>query len=495
MDLIWQGLGAVLQFNNLIVMAIGLVIGIVIGAIPGLNVPLAVAISLPITFHLQPLAGISMLIGIYKGGTYGGSISAVLINVPGTPAAGATALDGYALTRQGKAGKALKLSLYSSIIGELISDLSLILLAVPVALLALEIGPAENFALGMLALALIGVLSEGNMVKGLMAGTLGVLLSTVGLDPLNGQTRLTFGSLELSGGFQFISLIIGVFAIAEAMALAQDTAWKAIASVRAKLPASGGSLSREEWRQCLPAMLRAAPVGVVIGAIPGLGAAISAFVNYGLARNFSKRPEEFGNGSLEGIAAAECGNNAVCSSTFIPLLTLGIPGDTITAIMLGAFMVHGLVPGPALFTEHPDFITAFFIAMLVCTFLHLVIGRAGLPLFVQAIKIPNQLLFPIVVVLCATGVYVSSNSYFDIYVMLGFGLLGFGMKKFSFPIAPLLIGFILGPIIEVGFRQSMVISRGNPIIFAERPIALACLVLAVAVVVWVSIRSSRSKKA
>ena len=495
MELIFQGLGAVLQFENLAVMAIGLVVGIVIGAIPGLNVPLAVAISLPITFHLQPLAGISMLIGIYKGGTYGGSISAILINVPGTPAAGATAIDGYALTKQGKAGKALKLSLYASVLGGLASDLALILLAVPVAALALKIGPAENFALGMLALALIGVLSEGNMVKGLIAGALGVLLSTVGLDPLNGQTRLTFGSLELSGGFQFISLIIGVFAIAEAMVLAQDTAGRAVASIKAKMPPSGGGISREEWRLSLPAMLRAAPVGIVIGAIPGLGSAISAFVNYGLARNFSKRREEFGNGSIEGISAAECGNNAVCSPTFIPLLTLGIPGDTITAIMLGAFMVHGLVPGPALFSEHADFVTAFFAAMVVCSILHLLIGRIGLPLFIQAIRIPNQLLFPIVVVLCATGVYVSSNSYFDIYVMLGFGLLGFGMKKFGFPVAPLLIGFILGPIIEVGLRQSIIMSRGNLDIFLQRPIALVCLALAAAVIGWVWARSSKGRVA
>ncbi len=489
MDLIVQGIAAVFQFDNLAVMAIGLVIGIVIGAIPGLNVPLAVAIALPITFHLPPLAGISMLIGIYKGGTYGGSISAVLINVPGTPAAGAVVMDGYALTKQGKAGKALKLSLYASIVGEFVSDLSLILFAVPVALLALKIGPAENFALGVLALSLIGVLSEGNMVKGLIAGALGVLLSTVGLDPLNGQTRLTFGILDLSAGFQFIALIIGVFAIAEAMALAQSTAGRAVKALRTRLPPSDGRITAAEWRRCLPVMLRAAPVGVAIGAIPGLGAAISAFVNYGMARNFSKRPEEFGSGSIEGVAAAECGNNAVCSSTFIPLLTLGIPGDTITAIMLGAFMVHGLVPGPALFTENADFVTAFFVAMLVCTFLHLVIGRLGLPLFVQAIKVPNQLLFPIVVVLCITGVYVSSNSYFDIYVMLGFGLLGFGMKKFGFPIAPLLIGFILGPIIEVGLRQSIIISRGSLDIFFERPIALACLLLAVGVVVWVWFRS------
>lgn len=491
MELILPAIAEVVQPVNLAVMALGLVIGMVIGAIPGLNVPLAVAITLPITFHLAPLAGISMLVGIYKGGTYGGSISAILINVPGTPAAGATALDGYALTRQGQASKALRIALYSSFAGGLISDLSLVLFAIPVALLALKIGPAENFALGILALTLIGVLSEGNMVKGLIAGALGILLSTVGLDPLNGETRLTFGVLDLSGGFQFISLIIGIFAIAEALALAQATAGRVVASVRERISAAGAGMSAADWRLCLPAMLRAAPVGVFIGAVPGLGSAISAFINYGIARNFSREPEKFGKGSVEGIAAAESGNNAVCGSTFIPLLTLGIPGDTITAIMLGAFMVHGLVPGPALFTTSADFVAAFFVAMLVSTFLMLAIGRIGLPLFVQAVRIPNKVLFPVVVALCMTGVYASSSSYFDLYVMLAFGLLGYGMKRYGFPVAPLLIGFILGPIVEVGMRQSLIISRGSIDIFFTRPIALACLLLAALVVVWVAIRQNR----
>jgi putative tricarboxylic transport membrane protein len=269
---------------------------------------------------------------------------------------------------------------------------------------------------------------------------------------------------------------------------------RGVGAVAKRLPPAAGKLTREDWRQCLPTILRAAPVGVFIGAVPGLGAAISAFVNYGMARNFSRQPDKFGHGSIEGVAAAECGANSVCSSTFIPLLTLGIPGDTITAIMLGAFMVHGLVPGPALFAEHMDFVTAFFVAMAVCTLMHLVIGRAGLPLFMQAVKIPTQLLFPIVVVLCATGVYVSSNSYFDMVVMLAFGVLGYGMKKFNFPVAPLLIGFILGPIVEVGLRQSLIVSHGSVSIFFERPVSLGCLVLAVAVIVWVAIKEIRKRR-
>jgi putative tricarboxylic transport membrane protein len=477
--------------DTLSMIVVGLIIGIVIGAVPGLNVPLAVAIALPVTFNLTPLAGIAMLVGIYKGGTYGGSLSAILINVPGTPAAAATALDGSPLTRQGKAGKALKMALYASIIGELISDLALILFAIPVAAFALSFGPVENFALGVFALALIAVLSERNMIKGLIAGALGVLLSTFGLDPLTGDFRLTFGFGQISAGWNFIALVIGVFAVAEGFLLLERRAVQAIQTGRVALSDPSHSLSREDWRRSIPVIARAAPIGVIIGAIPGLGAAISAFLNYGIARSLSPNHDEFGKGAIEGIAAAETGNSSVTSSTFIPLLTLGIPGDVITAIMLGAFMVHGLVPGPSLFKDSPDFVTAFMIVMLLTTALHLVIARGGMRLFIQAIRIPQQILFPLVLLLCVTGVFVATNSLFDVYVMLAFGLLGYVMNKLEFPVAPLLIGFILGPLVEIGLRQSLIISHGSVKIFFERPISAAFLTLAMATIIWVGWREWR----
>jgi putative tricarboxylic transport membrane protein len=488
MDSLFSAISMAFDLQVVAMAAAGLVIGIVIGAIPGLNVPLAVAVALPVTFTVEPLVGIAMLVGIYKGGTYGGSLSAILINVPGTPAAAATALDGSPLMKQGKAGKALKISLYSSIIGEFVSDLALIFFAIPMAIAALSFGPAENFALGVFSLTLIAVLSEGNMLKGLFAGALGVFLSTFGIDPLTGDFRLTFGVAEISAGWTFIALVMGVFAVAEGFALMERKIVRRAGTAKVSLSGPEHRITREEWRECLPTIARSAPIGVVIGAIPGLGSAISAFLNYGLARNFSKHPERFGKGAVEGIAAAESGNSAVTSSTFIPLLTLGIPGDVITAIMLGAFMIHGLVPGPMLFTESADFVSAFFIVILITTLLHLFIARAGMPLFVQAVRIPNDILFPIVLLLCFTGVYIATNSVFDLYVMLGFGLLGYSMNKTGFPIAPLLIGFILGPLVEIGLRQSLIISRGNASIFLERPIALVFLLASAATVVWVGRR-------
>lgn len=487
-------LGEVLTFHILFLIAVGLVIGIVIGAIPGLNVPLAVAIALPVTFHLSPIGGLAMLVGIYKGGTYGGSISAVLINVPGTPAAAMTALDGTPLARQGKAGKALRMSLYAAVIGEAVSDLALILFAVPLAALALKVGPPEMFAVGLFALSLVGALSAGNMVKGLMSAALGVFLSTFGVDPLTGDFRLTFGFRALSGGWSFIALVIGVFAVSEVLIQAERRRVKPVARGAVRMSDPAHRLERGDWKASFPVIARSSAIGVFIGAVPGLGSAVSAYLNYGITRNLSRHPERFGNGAIEGIAAAESGANGVTGATFIPLLALGIPGDVITAIMLGAFIVHGLIPGPALFQEQAAFVAAFFVMMIVTTVLHLVIGRVGLPLFAQTMRLPNNLLFPAVMVLSVTGVYVTSNSYFDVFSMLGFGVLGYGMNKHGFPVVPMLIGFILGPMIEVALRQSLIMSRGSLEIFVTRPVSAAFLAIAAATIVVVGFRAWRGSR-
>lgn len=491
MEFLLQGIPEVVSLQVLGMLVLGLVVGIVIGAIPGLNVPLAVAIALPVTFNLPAIAGLAMLVGIYKGGTYGGSLSAILINVPGTPAAAATALDGAALTRKGQAGKALKMSLYASVIGEGVSDIVLIVFAVQMARFALEIGPPETFSLGIFALTLVGVLSQGNMVKGLIAGVAGLFLSTFGVDPLSGDFRLTFGLRDLAGGWSFIALVIGVFAIAEALAIVERGATRRAETTRPNLRDSAHRLTRDDWRRSLPVIGRSSLIGAFIGAVPGLGAAVSAYLNYGLTRSLSKRPERFGKGAIEGVAAAESGNNAVTSSTFVPLLTLGVPGDVITAIMLGAFIAHGLIPGPALFQSQGAFVAAFFLMVAAATVLHLVIARLGLFAFIQTTRISNPVLFPAVVALGVTGVFVSTNSYFDIYVMLGFGVLGWGMNRYGFPIAPLLIGFILGPLIEIGLRQSVIMSRGDLDIFLTRPISAMFLTMAAITMLVVALREAR----
>ena len=493
MEHLAQGLDLIFQLQNIVLMAVGLVVGIVIGAIPGLNVPLAVALALPFTYQLPPLAGLSMLIGIYKGGTYGGSISAILINVPGTPAAAATAMDGNKLARQGKAGKALRLSIYASCFGELVSDIVLIVLAAQVARFALAFGPPEYFSLGLFALTIIGMVSGKSLVRGLIAGALGIFLSTIGLDPIEGEVRLAFGVYELTGGLKFIALIIGAFAISEALVQAEKTASGAISQRVLEISdkREDNRLSREDLRRVIPAILRGTSLGVFIGAIPGLGSAIAAFLSYGLARRLSKEPEMFGEGALEGVAAAESANNAVTGATLIPLLTLGIPGDVITAIMLGALTVHGLIPGPTLFQQQGDFVTALLVGMLMVTCLHFVIASLGLPLFIRAVRVPRGILFPIVIVLCVTGTLVSTASTFDVFVMLAFGFLGYLMVKFGFPIAPMLIGFILGPLVEVSLRQSMILSDNSIAIFFERPMSAVFMgftAIAVASVVWQALK-------
>lgn len=496
MDQLLVGLDQILTIQNILLMIVGLIVGIVIGAIPGLNVPLAVALALPFTFKLAPLAGISMLIGIYKGGTYGGSISAILINVPGTPAAAATAIDGNALARQGKAGKALKLSIYASILGELASDIVLIVAAAQIARFALNFGPPEFFALGLFALTIIGLVSGTGLTRGLIAGALGILLAMVGLDPIEGEVRMAFGVYELTGGLKFIALIIGAFAISEALVQVEKSAHEKVAFnvVEISDNPEDNRVTREDFKKVLPAMLRGTPLGIFVGAIPGIGSSIAAFLSYGLAKKFSKEPEMFGKGSIEGVAAAESANNAVTGSTLIPLLTLGIPGDVITAIMLGALTVHGLIPGPTLFQQQGDFITALFIGMLLVTFLHFFIAMIGLPLFIRAVRVPRGVLFPIVIVLCVTGTLVATASIFDVFVMLGFGVLGYVMVKFGFPVAPLLIGFILGPLVEVSLRQSMILSDNSMAIFFERPVSAVFITLTVIVVVSVAWQRFRELK-
>jgi len=496
-DQFFVGLDNILTVQNIVLMIVGLVIGIVIGAIPGLNVPLAVALALPFTFSLPPLAGLSMLIGIYKGGTYGGSISAILINVPGTPAAAATALDGHALARQGKAGKALKLSIYASIMGELASDIVLIVAAAQIAKIALSFGPPEFFALGLFALTIIGLVSGTGLTHGLIAGALGILLSTVGFDPIEGEVRLAFGVYNLTGGLKFIALIIGAFAISEALVQVEKSAGEKVAFnvIEISDNPEDNRVTKEDFKKVLPAILRGTPLGIIIGAIPGIGSSIAAFLSYGLAKKLSKEPEKFGHGAIEGIAAAESANNAVTGSTMIPLLTLGIPGDVITAIMLGALKVHGLIPGPALFQQQGDFITALFIGMLIVTCLHFVVAMIGLPLFIRAVRVPRGVLFPIVIVLCVTGTLVATSSIFDVFVMLGFGILGYLMVKFGFPIAPLLIGFILGPLVEVSLRQSMIMSDNSVTIFFTRPVAAGFVILTCVVVISVAWQRYKELKA
>jgi putative tricarboxylic transport membrane protein len=466
--------------KNLLAVSGGLFIGIVIGAIPGLNVPMAVALLLPMTFYMDPVTGLSLLIGVYKGGTYGGSISAILINTPGAPAAAATVLDGYPMAMQGKAGKALRAAIYGSVVGEFIADVVLITVAAQIATVALKFGPNEKFSLVVFALSTISVISGGNVLKGVAAGLLGLFLKTVGLDPITSCDRFTLGIFELEGGIPFLPLLIGVFAVSEFLA----QAGKKIFPGRTEqvIPLSRNKadnyVSWKEFRENLRTILRSTFIGLGIGALPGSGSAIAAFVSYGAAKNASRHPEEFGKGSLEGVFAPETGNNAVCGGALIPLLTLGIPGDAITAILAGVLLVHGLIPGPDLFVKSGDIVYAVFLGLIVGNILHLFIASLGLRLFIKLLSVNRAFLFPAVIVICLAGAYTGDSSIFDVYLMTIFGVFGYIMKKFDFPVAPLIMGYILEPLLEISLVQALILNRDSVLPFFSRPISLFFLLLA-----------------
>ncbi len=472
--------------ENILAVALGLFIGITIGAIPGLNVPMAVALLLPLTFSMSPVTGLALLLGVYKGGTYGGSISAILINTPGAPAAAATVIDGYQLARQGKAGKALRASIYGSVIGEFLADVVLITTAAQIAAFALKFGPAEKFSLVVFALSTIAVISSDHKLKGVASGLIGIFLYSIGADPLSGAARFTFGYFQLTAGLPFLPLLIGLFAVSEFFVQMERKSAAAGLDLAVKISdrREDNHVSWAEFKENIVTILRSTLIGIGIGALPGAGSSIAAFVSYGAAKNSSRRPEEFGRGSLEGVFAPETGNNAVCGGALIPLLTLGIPGDAITAIMLGVFLVHGIVPGPDLFTKSADLVSAIFITLMVSNVLHFFIASLGMKLFIRLLSFSRSILFPSVVVICAAGAFSGSSNMFDVYVMIAFGLVGYLMKKFDFSISTLLMGYILGPLLETSLVQTLIISDGSILPVFTSPIALVFVFLTVFFILW-----------
>ncbi|MGO2240657.1 MAG: tripartite tricarboxylate transporter permease [Halomonas sp.] len=454
-----------LSIDNFIAIALGVVIGVTVGSIPGLTATMAVALALPFTFSMQPVAAILLLVGIYKGGMYGGSITAILIRTPGSPASACTLLDGYPMAQQGHAKKALKAALFSSVIADFISNIALIFFAAYLAKIALNFGAPEFFWLICFSLTIIISLASGSMVKGLLAALLGILLSLVGLDSVFGSQRLTFGNYNLMDSISFIPLLIGLFAIPEIIEFYRK---KAIPHIKAK--ASGVGMTLSELKRCMKSIVRGSLIGVIIGAIPGTGATAAAFISYGDARRRSPNKANFGKGEIEGVAAAEAGNNGVAGATLIPLLSLGIPGDVITAIILGAFMVHGLTPGPIMFQENLSLIYALFLGIMFSSVILLVVGNAAIKYFSIIADIPKSILFPIVLMFCVYGAYAVNNMMFDIWLMLAFGVVGYLFNRTGIPAAPFLIGFILGPMFEDNLRRSLLISNGDMSIFFRGPI-------------------------
>jgi len=476
--------------DNALALLVGVIVGTVVGAIPGMTTPMAVALSLPFTFTLQPVTGILLLLGVYKGGIYGGSITAILINTPGTPAASCTVLDGYPLAQKGEARRALDMALYSSCIADFISNLSLILFAGVLAGFALSFGSPELFTLIVFSLTIIAGVSGQQLLKGFGSAALGLLLATVGLDLIFGTSRFVFGQVNLMSGLTFIPVLIGLFALPEIINFFLQRK-----AETAKSQLAGVGASAKDVAKSLKSIIRGSLIGVCLGAIPGIGGAPAAFMSYSEARRTSKDPNSFGKGNIEGVAASESGNNGVAGATMIPLLALGIPGDVITAIILGAFMIHGLRPGPLMFQDNISLIYAIFMGIMLSSFYLLIVGKLSIRLISKIADIPRERLFPIVLVLCVFGAYAVNNTIFDVGIMFLMGAVGFVMLKLAIPAAPFLIAFILGPLLEDNFRQSLLISKGNYAVFFSSGICLffwGITIMSVGFLIWQHTKPNRS---
>ena len=466
-------------WTNMMFITMGVTLGIIFGVLPGLGSVTALAILVPVTFYFEPLAAIAFLVGINKGGTSGGAVPAILINAPGTPEAAATALDGYPLARAGKPEKAMKTALYSSVFGDTFSDIILILLAAPFAAIALKFGPPEFSSIILFSFTMIAALAGKSLVKGIMAAALGVFLSTWGLDPVDSTPRMTFEVVHLFDGISLQAMAIGVLALSSVLSQMFDVRYKGEPK---PLEYSSGfkednRLKPMEFWGNIKTLFRSACIGTGVGILPGLGVSLAAFLGYGAAKRASKAPEEFGKGRLEGIQATEAANSAVVGSNLVPTIALGIPGNVAAALLIGAFMIHGVVPGPLMMVEHGELIYSIFASMLMANIVHLIIGRTGIRLWVQFTRVPKKIILPVVVIFCILGVYIPSNSMFDVGLLFLFGGLGYLMRKTGFSIVCLVIGFLLGPMLEMAMRQTMLMYKKDLSVMFTTPIPLIFLLL------------------
>ncbi|MCL2618215.1 MAG: tripartite tricarboxylate transporter permease [Defluviitaleaceae bacterium] len=477
LELVMTAVGNVFEPETFITMIVGVVLGVLIGALPGLTATMGVALLLPLTFGMAPLPGLLVLISVFFGAIYGGSIPAILLKTPGTPAAAVTVIDGYELTKQGLGGRAMSISIVSAVFGGLFSTTVLILVAPQLAQVALRFNSPEYFALALFGLSIIISLSStASLSKGIMVGLFGILISMIGVDPIIGVARFTFGNINLLGGLSFIPILIGIFAFAQVLVMIEELFMGKRSDPPMKIKSVFPRLS--DLNRCKWTMLRSATFGSLMGAMPGVGADISAYISYNEERRWSKHRENMGNGEIAGVAAPETANSATAGGSFIPLLTLGIPGDAVTAVILGALVMQGVRPGPALFTEQRELLYSIFSGMIVSNLLLLVVAFIGLRFFIKILSIKKEFLIPAVVVLCVIGAFAINNNIFDVWVMLIMGFIWYAVGKFGFPQSPLIIALILGPMAEREFRRSLVLSNGSYSIFWESPIVVVLVTLA-----------------
>ena len=493
MDMFLSGAAAVLNPECILYIFFGTVLGIIFGAAPGLNTAMAVALCLPITYTLSAVNGVSMIMGLFIGGVSGGLITAILINIPGTAASLATTFDGHPMAEKGQAGKALGVGIVFSFLGTILSMFALIFVAPLLAQFALEFSSVEYFAIAVFSLTMMATLSGDNLKRGLMSGLLGWVIAMVGTSPIDYSPRFTFGFLSMEAGFSMISVLTGAFAVSEVMKSAlhrTDLKKDDFHDFKIK----GFGFTMKEFVSQIGNGIRSALIGIAIGILPGIGAGTGNIVAYGAAKNSSKYPEKFGTGIIDGVVASETSNNASVGGALIPLLTLGIPGDVGTAPMLGGLMVHGIVPGPLLFVTNGELVYSIFTALFLAAIFMLVLEFGGMRIFIRILGVKKYILMPIVMILCCVGAYGANNRVFDIIWLGIFGIIGYLLSKADFPVAPMIIGYVLGPMAETNLRRALMSSEGSLVPFFTSPIALVFFALTIVSIVMTILRARKGAK-
>jgi putative tricarboxylic transport membrane protein len=482
LDSLPQALQLILTFEGVLVLLFGTALGIVLGALPGIGSTVAVAMVLPFTLSMSQAPAVLMLLAVYAGSVYGGSVSAILINTPGTPQSAATCFDGYPMAQRGEAGKALGWATVASVFGGLVSAIVLIFAAPQLAAFALNFGPIEIFALILLGMTCIVSVSEGTVAKGLLMGMVGIFLSCVGGDPITGEARFTFGEYKLIAGFNLLAVVIGVFALSEVLIRASQHLDPAAQMVDFR----GLVLPRlSEWRGRLGGLAKSVGIGVGIGVLPGTGAATAAFISYAEAKRSSPRREQFGKGEPDGVIASESANNAVTGGALVPTLALGIPGDAVTAVMLATLTLHGITPGVRLMQDNPVLIAAIFVGFLIINTLLLPLGALVSRLSAPLMRMREGFMLATITVLCMVGVYFVNGNPFDLLVAALAGIVGFGLRRQGYPMAPLVIGMVLGPTLEINLRQGLILTDGSFLaFFPGHPIAGALMTVALLALIW-----------
>jgi len=490
----WQGIllgfHNSLQPINLLYCFFGVFIGTLIGVLPGIGPAGAMAILLPVTSHVSPLSSIIMLAGIYYGAMYGGSTTSILVNIPGEPASVVTCLDGHQMALKGRAGPALGISAFGSFIAGTLGIIGLMLLAHPLARFALKFGPPEYVSLMVLGLIILTYLTEKSFIKAMAMATLGLILSSVGLDIISGQARFTFNVDNLLEGIGIVPMVMGLFGVAEVLENIEVTVKRSIFKTHIK----GLLPNLRDWAASIWAIIRGTVIGFFLGILPGGGAILASFVSYAVEKRVSKNPERFGKGAIEGVAAPESANNAASSGAFIPLLTLGIPANVVMAMLFAGLLIHGIRPGPLLLKDYPEIFWGVIASMYIGNVMLLGLNLPLIGIWVQLLKIPFRFLFPMIILFCVIGVYSISNSVFDIGVMIVFGLVGYIMRKCDYEPAPLVLAYVLGPMLEQAMRQSLIISDGSFMIFLTRPIAGVCFAVCALLMILACTKFSRKKR-